>query len=189
MEIGSGFAPTPGFIHVDVTPKAAGLDLLARGDRLPLADGWADEMLSVHMIEHVPPPMVVPTLRDWNRVLRSGATVTIHTPNAESLGRALTDAVGDGSGGSFWAAQSAIFGYGHHPRDCHGPTDLVGLPDHTVLFTFPVLAALLREAGFENVENVSGQDPCRHFVEWSPFVSDLCLEVSARKVSDGAGGP
>ncbi|HEX2699350.1 MAG TPA: methyltransferase domain-containing protein [Acidimicrobiales bacterium] len=178
LEIGSGGCPTPGYVHVDVTPKAPGVDLLVKGAHLPVPDAWADELLTVHMIEHVPPPALLATLREWHRVLCDDGVLAIHTPNAKSVGAVLASADDDAT---FWAAQSAAYGYGHHPRDCRGPADLEGRPDHTVLFTFPVLSALLDEAGFVDVRDVSGQDPCRHFVEWSPFVADLCLEISARR--------
>jgi hypothetical protein len=132
------------------------------------------------MIEHVPPPILKATLREWLRVLRNGGTVRIHTPNGDVLGQALVESASGGSH-NFWAVQSAIFGYGKAAEHATGPEQLTNSVDHCVLLTFPVLRSLLEEAGFAHVEDVSGQDPCHHAVEWAPYISGLCLEVQAVK--------
>lgn len=48
-----------------------------------------------------------------------------------------------------------------------------------MLFTFAALRDLLEATGFVDLEDVSGKDPCDHFIEWVPYVADLCLEVAA----------
>lgn len=55
IEVGSGWNPLPGYIHVDVDPDSFKVDLLVRGHVLPFPDDWADEVLSVYMIECSPP--------------------------------------------------------------------------------------------------------------------------------------
>jgi SAM-dependent methyltransferase len=187
IDIGSGPKPHPGYIHVDVDPHAPGVDFLARMS-LPFGDGWADELLSVHSIEHISPLLLKATLREWFRVLRNGGEVRIHTPNGESIGRALLDSA-SGTPTPFWAVQSAIFGYFRHPRECMVPEDLRTEGDHTFVFTFPVLRELLREAGFSQVENISGREPCYHFVEWEPYVPGLCLEIRAVKLEAASMPP
>jgi SAM-dependent methyltransferase len=180
IEVGSGLNPRPGYIHADVSPDALSLDFLLSGHSLPIRDSWADELLSVHMIEHVPPPNLKATLREWSRVLTDGGMLRIHTPNGEALGRALVDSASGGRS-PFWPAQSAIFGYFRHPIECTGPEGLRDRGDHTLVFTFPVLRSLLVEAGFSRVEDISGEDPCYHYLEWEPYLSGLCLEVRAFK--------
>jgi SAM-dependent methyltransferase len=180
IEVGSGLNPRPGYVHVDVNPDSVCLDFIVSGHSLPIRDEWTDEVLSVHMVEHVPPPALKATLREWCRVLREGGTLRIHTPNGEAIGRALVESA-SGAPNPFWAVQSAIFGYFRHPKECIGPEGLRDRGDHTLVFTFPVLRTLLEEVGFSQVENISGQDPCYHFLEWEPYVSGLCLEVRAVK--------
>lgn len=185
IEVGSGQTPRPGYIHVDVDPDSRALDLRVSGNSLPIPSGWTDELLSVHMIEHVPPPTLRATLREWFRVLRAGGTVRIHTPNGEALGRALAESA-SGERNRFWAVQSAIYGYGPGPEESTSPERLGDRGDHRTVFTFPVLRRLLEEAGFSQVQDVSGEDPCYHSVAWEPYVPGLCLEVRALK---GAAGP
>jgi SAM-dependent methyltransferase len=186
IEIGSGLKPQPGYVHVDVDPDSRSVDLLVSGRSLPLSDGWSDEVLSIHMIEHVPPPRLRATLREWFRVLRDGGMVRIHTPNGEALGRALVESA-SGARNPFWAVQSAIFGYGPPPDYCTGPERLSERGDHRMVFTFPILRDLLQEAGFSGVEDVSGEDPCYHSLDWEQYVPGLCLEVRAKKNEGNSG--
>jgi hypothetical protein len=132
------------------------------------------------MIEHVPPPILKATLREWLRVLRDGGTVRIHTPNGDVLGHALIDSA-SGASNLFWAVQSAIFGYGLPPELVSGPERLTNQVDHRMVLTFSVLKSTLEEIGFADVEDVSGLDPCHHVETWAPGIPGLCLEVRARK--------
>lgn len=180
IEVGSGWNPLPGYIHVDIDPNSFKVDLLVRGHVLPFIDSWADEVLSVHMIEHIPPPVLKATLREWHRVLREGGELRTHTPNGEVLGRALVDNA-SGKRNAFWAVQSAIFGHGCSPTNATGPERLSARGDHRMIFTFPELRDLLEEAGFSQVADVSGEDPCHHARAFASYIPGLCLEVKARK--------
>jgi SAM-dependent methyltransferase len=180
IEVGSGPEPLPGYIHVDSDPDSRYLDFLVSGHSLPIRAGWADDLLSVHMIEHVSPLALKSTLREWFRVLRPGGMLRIHTPNGEALGRALIDSA-SGTPTPFWAVQDGLFGYYQKPDVCTGPERLRDRGDHRLVFTFPVLRTLLEEVGFSRVEDISGVDPCSHFLEWGPYVSGFCLEVRALK--------
>jgi predicted SAM-dependent methyltransferase len=178
LELGSGQHPTPGYIHVDVDPNAWHVDLVCPADRVPLPTEWADEILSIHMLEHLPPVNLKEALRRWHGLLRPGGTLTIHTPNGEALSRAVCSPP---DSTSFWLAQSAIYGYGPGPGQCTAPEHLGKRGDHRLLFTFSALGQLLSDAGFEEVEDVSGRDPCYHAEAWKSAVPSLCLEVVATK--------
>jgi len=181
VEVGSGFNPRPGYIHVDVVPGLPDLHLVARADRLPFADGWCDEILAVHMIEHVPAGALRTVLATWHRQLAPGGVLTLHTPNGTALASVLarSDEV---PVEHIWAVQSAVYGYNRAPWDANSP-DAVGMePDHKLLFTFPLLSRVLTEAGFTDVADISGSDPhCHHTRDWAPYVPGLCLEVRAVK--------
>jgi SAM-dependent methyltransferase len=181
IEIGAGFSGRPGYVHVDLLPFTDDIDLLASGDALPIPNEWADEILSVHMIEHVHPQGLLATLRHWYERLRPGGVLVIHTPNGAALGQALAD-TGTGTEDRYWAVMSAVFGYGHHPADMTSPAALTGNADHKIVFTSPWLQKLMAGAGFCDIEDVSGQDPlCHHTRDWAPYVDGLCLEVRARR--------
>lgn len=175
VEVGSGFSPRPGYLHVDAVPGLPDLDLVAT-DELPLPDDWADEVLAVHMLEHVPAGRVPGVLAGWRRVLRPGGRLVLHTPNGTALARAYLE----GGLAARWPVLAAVYGYDRAPWDATGPGQLGTAPDHRMLFDYPLLEQLLTEAGFTGVADVSGQDEhCHHTRDWAPYVPDLCLEVSA----------
>jgi hypothetical protein len=180
IEVGSGWQPQPGYIHAEVDPDFPCVDLLVSGHSLPVRDDWADQVLNVHMIEHVPPPILRATVGEWFRVLRRGGELRLHTPNGEALGRALIDSAA-GRPNPFWAVQSAIFGYYRGPTESTGPDSFTHRGDHRLLFTFPVLRSLLEEVGFREVENVSGTNECQHEGVWDSHIPGYCLEVRALK--------
>lgn len=179
IEVGSGGRPSPGYIHVDVNPAATDLDILAPAHRLPFPDGWADELLSIHMIEHAPPSRLRAILREWARVLGPGGVLRIHTPNGRALAAVLASA--DLERSRYWAVQNALFGYWLAPQDCRQPEDLGGRGDHRLALPFPVLADLLAEAGFGGIRDATGEAPCYHLTEWEPYVPGMCLEVEATR--------
>jgi predicted SAM-dependent methyltransferase len=175
VEVGSGWAPQRGYVHIDVDPAAPDIDLTARGTRLPIPDAWATHLLSIHMIEHVLPGQLEATFAEWKRVLMPGGSLSVHTPNGSSLSTALMRPE------TFWPAQGAIFGYGRSPNEYSRPEDLGDSPDHRIVLTFEILRDLLESNGFESVRDASGQDPCYHLTAWAPYIENLCLEITARK--------
>lgn len=69
----------------------AGVDLVAEGDRLPLADKSTDFVLASHVIEHFPDP--VGALLEWERVAtRYLFLVVPHRARTFDAGRPLTSA-------------------------------------------------------------------------------------------------
>jgi predicted SAM-dependent methyltransferase len=178
LDLGSGAHPRPGYIHIDTDPASPHLEFLVSGYRLPLPEWWADEVNATHMLEHVPPPAIGSVLREWYRVLRPGGVLEVHVPNATVLAKVLLD---DDADKAQWAAQNAIFGYWAHPADVQGPEALSTPPDHTIVFTLRMLEEVLTRAGFAEVRDVTGEDPCHHLVDWAPYIPGWCLEVKARR--------
>ena len=77
LEIGAGEKPHPDYdLHVDVLPLP-GIDVLCAVDRLPFATGSIDALRANHVLEHQSYELVTDTLREWTRVLRSGARVIL----------------------------------------------------------------------------------------------------------------
>lgn len=81
LEIGSGTRPRQGYLHMDINPDLVGLDYVGPMWAIPVNDDTFDEVLSVHVIEHAPRPMWLPTLREWLRVLLPGGMMQADTPN------------------------------------------------------------------------------------------------------------
>ena len=183
IEIGSGLRPTPGYIHVEPSPGLPEVHFPTTGDDIPLGREWADEILSVHMIEHVPAAHVQTVLRRWHNLLRPGGALVLHTPNADALCDVISsyDAVPHEV---WWAAQAALFGYNRAPDKAKTPRELGTFADHALGLTWGALRDLLEEAGFADVRNVTGTLDCDHQRDWAKVVPNLCLEVSA--VATGA---
>lgn len=82
LDIGSGLQTDydPGdWIRVDA--YAQGADIKAFADKLPYEDNSVDEIWSSHMLEHVGKFEVVPTLKEWFRVLKSEGKLTLRVPD------------------------------------------------------------------------------------------------------------
>ena len=71
----------PKFIGVD--PYYIGADLQVPAGNLPFAGNSVDEIYSSHMLEHVAKLEVLPTLREWRRVLIPGGKLTVRVPDLE----------------------------------------------------------------------------------------------------------
>lgn len=106
LEIGGGPLPRPGYVHLDSDPGARHLEHLAPAWLLPLQTSTVDELLAIHVFEHVHPAYLQQTLADWLRVLRPGGVAEIHVPNAA----AILPAYLEGDPATKWAAMAAIYG-------------------------------------------------------------------------------
>ena len=80
---GSGTEPAPGWINSDVK-QGPGIDLCCDiRDGLPLASGSVDYAVSVHALQELPLPDIVPVLRELRRVLRPGGALRLVLPDLE----------------------------------------------------------------------------------------------------------
>ena len=81
LNVGSGGkSEDPNYIGVDAFVEA---DVQALMWDLPYKDASVDEILSVHSLEHISKYDVIPTLREWKRVLKVGGKLDIVTPDLE----------------------------------------------------------------------------------------------------------
>lgn len=83
VEIGAGARKRPGWIAVDLNPKYADVE----GDalHLPFGDGEVDQLRAVDVLEHVSYRETGKALKEWARVLRSGGTLFVQVPDAETI--------------------------------------------------------------------------------------------------------
>jgi predicted SAM-dependent methyltransferase len=179
IEIGGGPYPTPGYMHVDADPRSAHLEYVAPAWDLPFADASAEELLAVHVLEHIPPGFVVRTLREWLRVLRPEACLEVHVPNA----RSILNAYLAGDSETKWAAISAIYGAPAdlglvRPGDDGGRSPWA---EHQVLYDFDLLREVLELGGFDDVEDASSRIVDDHTVAWQHLIRGLSLVVRARR--------
>lgn len=95
LNLGCGDKILDNYINVDVAPSRAGKkpNVLCDLHRLePFANDSADEILSVHVIEHFWRWEVVDILKEWVRVLKPGGKLILECPNLTSACQAFLNA-------------------------------------------------------------------------------------------------
>ena len=134
LDIGSGPVPEPGHIGID---KYVTLPNIVNADMwdLPYESNEVDGIFSSHALEHIPKKHVIPTLREWHRVLKPGAVAHIRVPDLEwCVTEWLKTKCND------WNMDT-IFGNQDHPGEFH----LTG-------FTVEIMHHYLIAAGFVHVQ-------------------------------------
>jgi SAM-dependent methyltransferase len=84
LNLGCGDKILAGYVNVDVAPSRAGKkpDVICDLHRLEgFADGTAEEILAVHVVEHFWRWEIVDVLREWARVLEPGGAMVLECPN------------------------------------------------------------------------------------------------------------
>jgi hypothetical protein len=177
IELGPGWRPSPGYIHVDDDPWAAHVDVLVKGAELPLESDWADEILAIHILEHVPPAQVIATLSEWHRCLRRGGFAQVHVPDSRALASRFAD---EQDLAQKWALMGALLGMYVNPTVDH-PAKISQSADHQVMFDADLLSWALGEAGFAEVEDLTGTMTDVHTEGWREVVPNFSLIFRAFK--------
>ena len=66
-------------MQMETCGKVKKVDIIARGDKLPLKDNSVDFVFSSHVIEHFYNPMSA--IREWTRVVKKGGHIVMIVPN------------------------------------------------------------------------------------------------------------
>jgi hypothetical protein len=84
LNLGSGKRVLNGFVNIDrYTPHPSVLK--ADIYKLPFKDGTADGLFSAHSLEHLPIRRAYLALKDWHRVMKSGATLILSMPDIDMI--------------------------------------------------------------------------------------------------------
>lgn len=83
LNLGSGGVFYKGFLSVDLHDQRA--DVIADATKLDLDDGCVQEILAIHLFEHLSPYKADDALREWFRVLRPGGKLVMEMPDIEDL--------------------------------------------------------------------------------------------------------
>lgn len=147
LNLGCGDKILPGYINVDFAASRKGMapDVIADLRALTFPAGHADEILSVHVIEHFYPWETGPLLAHWQSILKSGGRLVLECPNLLTAARMLVEqperaARADGKDGQL--AMWPIYG---------DPGWADPLMCHRWGYTPATLIDLLRRCGFVNV--------------------------------------
>ncbi len=79
LDVGCGRAPIKGCIGID--PYEPGVDISAYMWNLPFGDNSVDGIACMSALEHISKFQVLPTLNEFNRVLKVGAPLIIVVPD------------------------------------------------------------------------------------------------------------
>ena len=151
LEIGAGERPHPAYdLHTDILPLP-GIDIVCRLDALPFADSSITALRANHVLEHQSYELIDPTLREWARVLISGAELDIGVPDARYIAQDWVQGAMNTAEANYW-----LLG-GHSDRPAHKGVDERGTPRwiwnaHHTLFDSEWIAELLGACGFEVVD-------------------------------------
>jgi SAM-dependent methyltransferase len=176
IEIGCGPFPQRGYIHVDIGAEARHLEAFAPAWALPFPDAWASEILAIHSLEHVHPRKLLPTLREWHRVLAPGGAVQVHVPNTGELVRSFLESPVHDK----WRTMGAMLGMYCDPG-VRAPDHLVVPSDHQLMFDWDLLAWSLEQAGFREVSDLTGAVMDKHTRDWREVVPHFSLVARAVK--------
>lgn len=81
LNLGSGGRPLAGYLNVDISPKATGVDLVCNLDRYPwpFADNSADEIVMYQCLEHLEDRNRA--MKEIHRILKPGCVVKLSVPH------------------------------------------------------------------------------------------------------------
>lgn len=134
LDIGCGRTPKAGFIGIDAYVKGKNI-VNAEMWKLPYSDGQIEQIFSSHALEHVAKARVVPTLKEWYRVLQKGGLADIRVPDLEYCCKTWLEKQTN----DFY--MDILFGNQAHEGEFHKTG-----------FTVPIMTKYLQESGFTNIQ-------------------------------------
>jgi len=176
IEVGGGGSPLPGYLHVEIDVVARHVEVIAPAWQLPFPDQWARELMAIHVLEHLPPPLLSATLGEWHRILQPGGMLEVHVPNGPELMKAYLG----GDGVAKWRAGAALLGMGASPNTA-GPRDLTGRSDHQSIFDGSLIESLLMDAGFVDVTDLTDEVIDIHTAAWRSLVPHCSIVYRAAR--------
>lgn len=134
MNLGAGHTRIAGYVTVDL---CEGADIHSDVRRLALPDDYADEIMAIHLFEHLYRWDAEPTLREWFRVLKPGGLLVIEVPDLIACCQNILAGMEDRFG------LFGLFG---------GPAGENPLMVHKWAYSFEALRKVVRDTGFEKVK-------------------------------------
>ena len=138
LHLGCGKRRLAGWVSVDSRVEVEP-DVVADVRHLDAWDcGEVESIYACHVLEHIPRPDLLQTLREWRRVLKPGGKLRVSVPDFGTVASLYNDGV------SFWRLAGLLYGR----QDYEGNTHHIG-------FDYEYLAWMLGEAGFYDIRKWS----------------------------------
>ncbi len=132
LHLGCGKRILPDYINCDM--PGSGADVECDVQELPWGDDLADEILAIHLVEHLPMLNVGLVLKEWTRVLKPGGKMILELPCREKVFEMIAAGVKD--------PRLVLFPLYGDPRTHKTTADV-----HRWLWGKEELAMLMRDAG------------------------------------------
>ena len=85
INLGCGDKYWDNYINVDVDPDCNPDVVADLTQKLPFEDNYADEIISIHLIEHIDTLKIDNLIQDWFRILKPGGKLIIECPDLEKI--------------------------------------------------------------------------------------------------------
>jgi glycosyltransferase involved in cell wall biosynthesis/SAM-dependent methyltransferase len=158
LNIGSGGEAARKMAAINVDVSADGKpDVVADARHLPFASESFTVVRASHVLEHIPQEEILPTLREWRRVLHTDGALHIAVPDAEVTFKEIIDGQTPKGAPAYSLTESTaplaqIYGLGYENPN----TDKRW--GHTIIFSYALLEHYLRAAGFTHIERRTKQE-------------------------------
>ncbi len=93
LNLGCGKRRLQGYVNVDV--PGSGADVECDVQELPWPDGVADEIVAIHLLEHIPMLNAALVVKEWARVLAPGGRMVLELPCRDKVFAMIRDGVDD----------------------------------------------------------------------------------------------
>lgn len=168
LDIGSGKKPTHGHDTLDKNTESTptySFDLTMPD--WPIQEAIYDEVLLIHVLEHLPMSKVDQVLKRIFRIMKPSGVLRIHVPNGPLVAKTYL-----AQPDQLLRLQMTIYGN-------EAETDPAFA--HKVLYDFSMLRKVLMDAGFAGVEETTQDYEDHHDPHWTWMGGRLSLKVRARK--------
>lgn len=153
LHLGSGTKHFDCYINIDWR-KTEATDIVGDIKNLPFPNNSVSEIITFHVIEHLPKQVLPLAIREWNRVIKKGGDLIIEFPDFDKAAREYLN-------GNERRIDN-IFGLQRFSGDTH-------------LFGYNIkrLTKILRDAGFKEIKERTPRD---YHTKLEP-----CLRIEAKK--------
>lgn len=158
LELGAERFTHPGFESLDADPRGGGTFInFEKLERWPMDDNTYDNILTIHMIEHIYPSCLPFIFSEVHRILKPGGSFRVHVPNGPVIAQTYMELPER-------RESLMICFYG-----LEGEFDR-----HKALYDYTALANVFTSRGFVNVSNQTNnlEYRDRHDEGWEPLFRD-----------------